>query len=186
MTWPTRASIPLICVLAGCPSGDEDPCDSDSLGCDDGNALVLDPSCTLTGDLMVALGQGEKSYSPLSMGEAPKEHFGPQGGSHLWLGARVEDHARDYPQLELDFDLVTRAENCGEMECEWQESEVGGRTVVLDEEHLELTDDGAAEAAGILVFADFWSSEGQAGVRLGVRDPCGRTGSVVHAIDERP
>lgn len=180
-TWLTMLC--LLATSAACPflfgDGDDgsDPCDADPAGCGPGDEFMLDPSCTLEGDLQVELGQGEHDYTPLAPGEAPELHHGPQGGSHVWLGVRVANHARDYPSLEIQLELLYSASAC-DTDCEWLTAEE--RTVVVGEDQLELTPDGGAQVAGITVFADGWGESSSGALRATVRDPCGREGMLLH------
>lgn len=182
-----RRFVPLVPVLAlslpsygGCnpfgvfgDGGDGDPCDADPAGCGEGDSFELDPSCTLEGDLMIELGQGQNAYAPLGAGELPEVHYGSQGGTHMWIGVRVANHARDYPKLEIELELLWAQGAC-DPECDWQVSTE--RTLVVGESDLELTDDAGAQVAGITMFG----GEETGAVRATVRDPCGRTGTLLH------
>lgn len=84
------------------------PCESDPFACrnpDEG--FVLDPGCTPNPALEVELGHGEKRFSTLAPGEAPKEHFGNQGGSHLFAALRLRGVPfESHPAVRVRFRMT--------------------------------------------------------------------------------
>ena len=159
----------------------------------DGDDQAPSPSCTadfelaseceLTGDLVVELGEGELDYEVLQPGWWPERYTagGFQGGgsSHYELGVRVENHARDFPELRVQFELLSCADE--EPECEtWTRLE--GRLCHIDGDDLEYTEDGGAQVTGVNVFADQFSGD-RVAIGATVDDPCGRTGTVLHVLD---
>jgi hypothetical protein len=142
------------------------------------------PECTLEGDLVVEIGQGADAYEALADGESPEIHVsaGFQGGSssHVELGLRVEKHSLEYPELEINFDLL----NCPDDDPECQSAQsVEGRLCVLGADDFEYREDGSAEVASIDVFADTWEGVGRKAISLNVEDRCGRVGTALHLID---
>jgi hypothetical protein len=170
LTWPSYGG----CNPFGLFGGDDDgpdACSIDPAGCGQGDSFELDPSCTLEGELQVEIGEGTSGYEPLGPGELPQVHYGAQGGSHMWVGVRVANHARDYPKLEITVEGLWASGSC-DPECDWQVA--SERTLVVGEDDLEYTDDGGAQVGGITVFG----GETEA-IRAFVRDPCGREGTVL-------
>lgn len=174
-------------ALSGCflfgrggpPEGDDDMAPSPSCTADFELAL----ECELTGDLMVELGQGEVEYEALKPGWWPELYTvaGFQGGgsSHYELGVRVENHAIDFPNLKVQFELLLCEDD--EPECgQW--SRIEGRLCHIDGDDLEYTEDGGAQVTGVNVFADEFSGD-RVAVAATVDDPCGRTGSAMHVLD---
>jgi hypothetical protein len=174
------------------------PCDLDRFACDeDLSTFELDPTCDLTGDLTVIAGDGEGQFETLSGNDFPKIHFGPQGGSHAFVGIRVENadlerydrlkvaieflHAQTFPYDScsgLGFEPVAGAENS--KTC-WRP--FGDRELVLGHKQPIQTDtDGAVQEHGILVFLDWGLGEKQR-LDITVSDPCGRTGVAVHVTN---
>ena len=151
---------------------DFDRCDIDALGCAEGGDFQLDPSCTLTGDLAVEVGQGELSFQSLGPGEAPEQFFGAQGGYHIFIAFRVRGVSGDYPRLQIRLDV--EQEICPTV-CEWEV--VGEREVVLGPD-LPQTSDGLVEQAGLAVIV--FESGGRLRIRVDVLDPCNRRGEAIH------
>lgn len=158
-------------LLGGGDDG-PDPCAMDPAGCGEGEEFQLDPSCTLDGELVVEVGEGTDGFDPLGPGQLPAVHYGTQGGTHMWVGVRVANHARDYPQLEITVQSLWANGAC-DPECDWSVN--NERVLVVDEPELEYTADGGAQVGGITLFG----SESTGAIRATVRDPCGRQGTVL-------
>lgn len=172
--------------LAGfCGPTSPDPCDGDRFGCsDDTSAFQLDPTCTLTGELAVELGEGEASYQALPQGAPPTIHFGGQGGQHVYLAVRVANAALDrYDKLKVTATAVTLQACPG--------SDGGGpaatcpqpngrRDLVLGAAHPLRVVDGLVEEVGILLVLDWWPSDRDRRFEVRVQDPCGREGTAAH------
>jgi hypothetical protein len=191
--------------------GGGDPCAQDKFSCDNNlSSFVLDPTCTLTGELEVVAGQGSSQFEALAPGEAPQAFYGSQGGSHYFLGLQVKNvDLEQYDKLKVDvvyhrsqLCLDWQLGNCGEEPCsemspslttDWGEETSceyyndGSRELVLGAKNTILINgDGVVEEYGIMVFRDGYAdSEGSVNTMvLTVEDPCGRVGRVVHDYSE--
>lgn len=160
----------------------------------------IDPTCELTGPLELELGYGELVFNTLPEGHVFKVTFGAQGGSHVYGALRLNNPAPDHPSLEVVFELLSD-EDCGPV---FDEVDVAALGWAYSEEELEeecppqrtgfrhgllrpplyTTEDGAVEAAGIIIFHTLYGGGGGERVRLSVRDPCGRVGVVERAINQ--
>lgn len=169
-----------VVLAAGCvfpdPAG---PCDLDRLSCRSGGGFALDPTCTLEGELEVAVGQGYDAFESLSGGLDVQ--YGVQGGQHIFAAVRVANPALDrYDRLEAAFQV---ADPCGrgedEGDCPWV---FGERTVVLGGgASLSVTADGAVVGYGYVLVLEESPDAGHE-YSVTVRDPCGRTGTATHRI----
>jgi hypothetical protein len=146
--------------------------------------LDVDGTCELSDELVVELGQGERAFEPLPDGVLPEIHHGAQGGQHVFLGVRVANAAlARYEELRVEFQFFA-PEDCPAPEdddllqrCTGQS--LGGRDVVLGEVvPLAVTDTGAVEEFGIVVYADGLPPGGV--IEASVEDPCGQTGIARH------
>ncbi len=190
-----RSAVLVLCclVLAGCET--EVPCDIDNVGCSPTEDLfALDPTCTLTGPLLVTLGTGTSAFKELPSGELPALEHGPQGGSHSFLAIRVANPAPvslgEQTQL-LRVHFVVSTETAGPCPT------VGGvttgepvdidgapgcaqrstsRTVVFGARAPLHRVDGAVEELSVLFQWDPYGP-GRWAVTATATDPCGRTGS---------
>src|SRR5690349_8563077 len=169
-------------VLLGC----EDPCDQDPLGCEDGSDFMLAPSCELTGDLDVTLGEGVSEFTPLEPEQEPIIHQGTQGAEHMCLGLRVADPALDYPYLKVNYEIeLNDPERCpDDPECDpWVRT--GHRELVLGPD-LPLDADSNVEEVGLIIVIAIWPRDLERRVRLNVLDPCEREGVIEHLIPPEP
>lgn len=175
----------LVGALAGCPwlDGPEivgPPCEDDVTGCgDDSGKFVEDPTCELTGELELELGEGQDAYSPLAAGQMPEVFNGFQGGQHIWLGVRVKNPDPERASLKIGVELSDCQAECDKAQ-NWaldntRELVVGSRTITV-------TDEGWFEEEGILVTLDDWGVAPHRRVQVVVTDPCSRQG-VVSAQD---
>lgn len=182
--WLTPA--PLVLSLAGCPvildpSDGGPPCEDDLTLCsDDTTKFVEDPSCELSGDLELQLGEGEDSFSPLSPGQAPEVHGGLQGGQHVWMGVRVVNADLERALLEVRVNMDYCEEGC-EDPSSWRTDNV--RQLVADSSTLTTTSEGWYELSSVLVQVFDWSFAAHTRIEMLVTDPCGRQGFVVHEIN---
>jgi hypothetical protein len=184
MRSPTFA-FPLLALLGGslvgCPwlDGPDDtgpPCQDDVNGCGaDGGEFVEDPTCELTGELELELGQGEDSYAVLEPGEMPEIFNGFQGGQHVWLGVRVKNPDFERPSLKINVTLSDCEVDC-ENPVNWPTD--NARELVVGSRTITITDEGWFEQASILVTLGDWSIATHRRVELLVTDPCGRQGYV--------
>jgi hypothetical protein len=163
--------------LAGPPDDDGPPCDEDLNQCsDDTSKFVEDPSCELTGELELEIGQGEDNFSPLASGELPEIHTGFQGGQHVWMAVRVKNPDLTRPQLKIRTSLSYCDANCDDP-ASWQIDNV--RELVADSTTLTTTTEGWFEASSMLVTIFNWPFGAQRRIEMLVTDPCSRQGLVV-------
>jgi hypothetical protein len=169
-------------ALVGCPwlDGPETgpPCEDDVNGCaDDSGTFVEDPTCGLTGERELELGQGQDIFELLAAGEMPEIYNGFQGGQHVWLGVRVKNPDLERASLKINVTLSDCAADC-EDPANWltdntRELVVGSRTIVE-------SDEGWFEVDSILVvLGDDWSTMAHRRVEMVVTDPCSRQGLAV-------
>jgi hypothetical protein len=169
-------------ALTGCPwlDGPENtgpPCQDDVNACGaDGGEFIEDPTCELTGELELALGQGEDSYAPLAAGEMPEIFNGSQGGQHVWMGVRVMNPDLERPSLKINITLRDCEVDC-ENPANWPID--NSRELVIDERTIDVTEQGWFEQASILVILGDWSLATHRRVEMLVTDPCGRQGFAV-------
>lgn len=170
------AGIALLTLLSACsPDSSGDPCDLDRYGCQDGlGGFEIDPTCELTGELVVEAGHGENEFIALAPGDLVPAEFGSQGGQHLFGAFRV-----------LNADLTRYDMLSVVVEVQWASSEetMGYRDIVLGlDEPIPTASDGAVEVSGLLVFLVSWPRTVPKRLVYTVQDPCGRTGTAVHEI----
>jgi hypothetical protein len=172
----------LAAVLGGCPwfEGPENsgpPCQDDVNGCGaDGGEFVEDPTCELTGELELEIGEGEDSYTPLAAGEMPEIFNGFQGGQHVWMGVRLKNPDLERPSLKINVTLSDCETDC-EDPANWLPDNV--RELVVGSRTIEVTDEGWFEQASILVTLGDWSSATHRRVEMLVTDPCSRQGLAI-------
>lgn len=199
---PTLALLGVLVYAAGftCGPTPEDPCVDDARGCAEGDeGFVIDPDCTLEGDLDAELGWGDSAFTPLADGDTVEPVFGFQGGQHVFLGFRVRNPRFDEARLlRARFDVSLRQDGCpgdgggegsgegtgegtGSAFCE--PYSIGSRTLTLGGGQTpRLLEDGTLEEYGLLVFLDTWSSERPKTITLEVEDTCGRAATVVRTV----
>jgi hypothetical protein len=170
-------------ALAGCPwlDGPDEPagppCEDDVNGCDNGDdEFIEDPTCELTGELDVELGQGEDSFTPLAPGEMPEIFTGLQGGQHVWMGVRVKNPDLTRPSLKIRISLSYCEVDCDDP-ANWQADNV--RELVAGSRTLEVTDEGWFEQASMLVTLFAYGFAEHKRVEMLVTDPCSRQGLAV-------
>lgn len=175
--------VPFATLMIGCawlfgpddPSGP--PCEDDVNGCsDDSSTFVEDPTCELTGQLDIEIGEGEDEFMTLAPGQLPEIYNGFQGGQHVWLGVRVKNPALDRPALKIRITLSFCNEGC-EDPTSWQTDQV--RELIAGSRTLTTTDEGWFEQASILVTLFDWSFAENRRVEMLVTDPCSRQGLAV-------
>jgi hypothetical protein len=180
-----KLALPLLALLGGalvgCPwfDGPDDtgpPCQDDVNACGaDGGEFVEDPTCELTGELELELGQGEDSYAVLEAGEMPEIFNGFQGGQHVWLGVRVKNPDLERPSLKINVTLSDCELDCEDL-VEWPTD--NARELVVGSRTITITGEGWFEQASILVTLGDWSIATHRRVEIVVTDPCGRQGYV--------
>lgn len=171
-------------LLVGCPlildPAGGPPCEDDLTVCsDDTSKFVEDPSCALTGELEVQLGEGQDSFSPLPVGQAPELNGGAQGGQHVWLGVRVVNADLDRPQLKIRINMDFCETGCDDPS-NWRTDNV--RELVADTNTLTTTSEGWYELSSLLVQVFDWSFAANTRIQMLVTDPCGRQGFINHDI----
>lgn len=178
------ASASLLGPLIGCAwlfGNDEGgdggpPCEDDISGCDDDTSNFMeDPTCTLTGELDVELGQGETEFSPLASGELPEIYSGLQGGQHVWMAVRVKNPDPDRRQLKIRIKADYCDSNCEDVGS-WLTDNL--RELVADETTLTVTPEGWYEQTRMLVTVFDWVGAPEQRIEMLVTDPCGRQGLV--------
>ena len=184
LRWRAVGAALLTLALTGCPSGpdpDPDP-DSPPPMVDDGEQLARDPACTLTGDLALELveGNGAFDFKPLTPGEGPAVHSGPQGGTHLELGVRVANPASEFPGLWVKFYAESR--ECGVVGCGSFILRGQYGSVMRDAERFLPQEGGATVVSGIIVFVNAWPEGAHRRITVWAADRCGRTGTTVWDI----
>ena len=89
------------------------PCEDDIAGCSDDTSMFMeDPTCTLTGELELELGEGEAEFSSLAAGQLPQLYTGIQGGQHVWMAVRVKNPDLDRKQLAIRIKAEYCSSNC--------------------------------------------------------------------------
>lgn len=157
------------------------PCGGDILGCDDTpTPFEEDPSCELSGELELALGDGELGFEALAPDTLPALHLGQQGAQHMWVGVEVQNPAVDYSQLEILVEL--RGCPYQNVSCTDASNWVTypERRLVVDEDSITVTPEGEFQVTQILyVVAGWdWTVPERWVFRVTVNDPCGRTGQI--------
>ena len=140
-------------------------------GCDAGNRFELDPTCELSGELDVRLGDGADSLSPFGgeEGGKPMTHSGPQGGEHSFISVQVGGINPDrYDRVEL---TLTKLSYCPIDDDSCVPEPIGNDSMVLGGDPAWRLVDGKVEEYGIRMFFD---DEGS--LEAKVLDPCGREG----------
>ncbi|MBC8071411.1 MAG: hypothetical protein IAG13_24000 [Deltaproteobacteria bacterium] len=165
----------LVPSLAACPGWFETGDDGPS-GIDMGGEFELDPSCELDGELTVEIGDGTNGFKALVGNAGPIVHHGSQGGTHMWVGARIGGLALDrYDVVRVGigaFDPL-QCEPVGEP-CKGRPLWFDGEWVLGDVVPLEPVDEHTIEQDRLTALFDI---HGQALVlELGAADPCGQTG----------
>lgn len=182
MRSPTIVLPLLATLIAGCPWFEDPvnpgpPCQDDVNGCGaDGGEFVEDPTCELTGELELEIGQGEDVYAPLAVGEMPEIFNGFQGGQHVWMGVRVKNPDLERPSLKINVTLSDCEVDC-ESPASWLDDNV--RELVVGSRTIAVTDEGWFEQASILVTLGDWGFATHRRAELLVTDPCGRQGYAV-------
>ncbi|HVH98265.1 MAG TPA: hypothetical protein VM869_06135 [Enhygromyxa sp.] len=152
------------------------PCEDDIAGCSDDTSMFMeDPTCTLTGELELELGEGEAEFSSLAAGQLPQLYTGIQGGQHVWMAVRVKNPDLERKQLKIRIKAEYCSESCGEIGS-WTVDNL--RELVADETTLTTTSDGWLEQTRMLVTVFGWVSASYQRVEMLVTDPCGRQGLV--------
>jgi hypothetical protein len=175
---PTLALLGALVYAAGftCGPTPEDPCVDDARGCAEGDdGFVIDPDCTLEGDLDAELGWGDNAFVPLADGDTVEPRLlrasldvslRPGGCSAEGAGAGSGEGT---------------GEGTGSAFCE--PYSIGSRTLTLGGDQTpRLLEDGTLEEYGLLVFLDTWSSELPKTITLEVEDTCGRAATVVRSV----
>lgn len=162
------------------PDPDPDPCELDPFRCQDPGVFEYDDSCELTGELQVEVGHGETRFETFDT--VPEQHFGGQGGSHIFVAVRVLNAALDrYDKLLVKLDLTTPITGCesdggdvGSNTCTYLRAT---RTVTLGQNGAIRTNStGAVEEVGIILF-DAGSYDEPNTLTATVEDPCRRAGT---------
>ncbi|HRE89830.1 MAG TPA: hypothetical protein PK095_11900, partial [Myxococcota bacterium] len=172
----------------GCGPTDPTPCELDRLGCDpteDPDFYLASCPTDVMGELEVEVGTGESSFEPFSEGGGPIVHYGPQGGQHVFLGARVKNARLDVsPKLKFTF-YVGEGEGCAPPQSGEDGEEpacarrLGGRSIVFGAPGFEVRKNanGEVEEYGLVVFVDVPATVVAALVSVTVEDPCRRKGA---------
>jgi hypothetical protein len=162
----------LIPLVTGCFTY---PCETDVLGCEQGDAFEVDAQCEAEAPLSIELIEMQ-TLEPLATGSWPIVHHGAQGGIHFDLGVRVRGLAPDHVAVKLDFDAAEcRDDACGEV------VGVARRTLNADDTVLEPDEDGFLLPDVVLLLEREPARGGE--IVLQVLDACGRELELVHAID---
>jgi len=157
-------------VLSGCPTY---PCERDVLACEDGDAFVIDRSCEVDDELVLALGDGEGRFTALEDAAWPVLHHGVQGGIHFTVGLRLEHVDPDHGEFEIEVEARDCDARCPSMEV------LATRTFVIDEGHFEHTD-AALELADVVLLLDR-QPRAAGEIAVTVTDSCGRVAASLHA-----
>lgn len=192
MTRPTRyllrglALLGLSTLLCACPYNiwDWQMCDVDPMHCDLNDTFVIDPTCTLTGNLNIQLGQGEAEFEPLEADEAPQTYSASGQGAtiHHFFALRILNPAVDYPMLqvaltyEVQTDEVVVDPDSGDASFAWRfDTE---RLAIFSPDHYQWVGD-TVEMSGIwLQVSPPFGTRRR--VTAMVTDPCGREGTAMH------
>lgn len=171
-------------ALMGCPIpfGPSDP-GPDIPPQDDGQLIERDPACTLTGSLELELveSQGVSAFKSLAPGEGPTVHYGPQGGTHLELGVRVANPAREFPGLQVKF--LAESQFCDAMSGCMPFGTMGQFSAVMrNPERFLHQEDGATVVSGFLVLVNDWYQGSLRRITVEAYDRCGRRGTTVREV----
>ncbi len=169
--------------------GGESVCEDDRTGCKShGSSFTYLESCELTGDLQVEVGHGESAFALFADGELPTPIQGSQGGQHTFLGFRVLNaDLTKYDSLKISL-RIDIGPKCSEDEAAGYPScsVAGDRELVLGGSAapaLRVTEAGAIEEYGLLVFMGGQPLEKPARVIARIEDPCRRTGEAIHVVE---
>jgi len=167
-------------------------CEMDPLGCAPETMLVLDPTCTRDDPLIISLGEGESTYTPLSDEHWPEVNSGFQGGQHFFLGVELDNPEVGSPGLEIQF-VVRAAEECPieapSNSCTW--TTFGARDLVVTDPALLITVGDKLTTTGYVVILDenpewVYNSWARVDVSATVRDACDRVGSATFSYIALP
>ncbi len=167
--------------LAACPAWFGGGSAEGPGGVEMGGEFALDPSCMLDDALAVELGDGTEGFTPLADGEGPMLHFGPQGGSHFWLGLRVGNLVLDrYDLVRVTTGIFdpTQCES-SDAPCVGPPAWHSGEWVLGDVIPLDPIDEHTIEQDQLTAVVDGIEGE-EVVVQVRVEDPCGQIG-----LDER-
>lgn len=186
------ASTQLTGFFCARPEDPPETCEMDPLGCDPETMLVLDPSCTRDDPLIVSLGDGESTYTPLTELHPPEVHYGFQGGQHFFLGVELDNPELGSPGLEIQF-VVRAAEECPvdapSNTCTW--TTYGARDLVVVDRKLLVAVGDHLTTTGYVVILDedpSWAYDTpiRVDVSATVRDACDRIGSATFSYITEP
>jgi len=158
LRWPLAlALVPCACFTY--------PCDTDVLGCEEGDEFVIDRSCTPTaGTLTVEL---RESGAMQPLGAWPELHHGVQGGIHYALGLELVTADVDHREFRIEVTVRDCEGACTAMDV------VAERTLVVDDASLAV--DGDALALDDIVVLLDREPRSNAELVVTVTDSCGRT-----------
>jgi len=174
-------ALALVGLLTACPPTPPGPPFPPEPTPDGGMVLIeRDPACTLTGDLMIGMGEsdGLEDFRPLSAGQAPFVHHGPQGGSHVILGVSVVNAATDFPGLQVRF--LLEAQLCSSNGCQWEM--MGEYTTIVNQDRYIALPGGATAVSGFFILLRDWPQNSTRRVTAQVYDRCGRMGTVTTQV----
>jgi hypothetical protein len=169
--WSARLSLPW---LVGACEGDDGSEPSP-------DTAVLVPDCSLAGDFAVELGEGQASFEAIPTDGQPTLHYGPQGGTHLILAARLRT-----PDPLDRYDLALRAEvgqgSCPDGDCAafvtiGQFADVFEGVASVDRVDAELV-----EIPSLFLVIDDWTSSSVRRITLEIADACDRSAAVVRTF----
>jgi hypothetical protein len=142
--------------------------------------IERDPACTLTGDLTIGLGEsdGLDDFRPLSAGQAPFVHHGPQGGIHIILGVSVANPATEFPGLQVRF--VLDAQFCSANGC--QQQVMGEYSTIVNQDRYMALPGGAVAVSGFFVLLRDWPQNSTRRIMVEVYDRCGRMGTLTKQV----
>lgn len=144
---------------------------------------LIEPNCSLVGQLGLEFGEGYTQFVSLIDGAAPTLYHGPQGGTHLLLASRV--HTPD----PLDRYVVTVLAQVGNAECTQhpcaQYTQVGYiKTIVVGAPRVTVSGENTADVLGLFVLVDGWLAAAAKRISIDVSDDCNRQGPVVYEFTE--
>jgi hypothetical protein len=168
-----------ILVLLGCavlpPGCFTYPCDRDVLACEEGEPLAKGGACDESeAPLVLELGEGEGTFTPLADDTWPQVHHGVQGGIHFMLGLRLEGVDAEHASFEIEIEARDCKGECASMQM------LSTRTFVVDETYFEPDGEALVLADVVLLLDREPEANGEITVR--VTDSCGRTAETVHAM----
>lgn len=132
----------------------------------------------LDGALQVELGDGTSGFVALMTGSGPVQHFGPQGGTHSFVGVRIGGLALDrYDEVLLQVALFESAQcEAPGTPCRDQPYFGSGTWVLGDDPPLDPIDDQTIEQDQLVMSV----GEGAVVLQAQVEDPCGQVGLTQH------